>query len=173
MQTETERTLNNLNILAALSQNDKLLTNDDVFDIHSPTTMRALWRFWYREGRGGNVQRVRTCIRCAINFISNSLEEANELAISLQDTDQRSIRLKFETTTMHHLRMLCALKNARNGIQNLLQTYRDDPALQSQVALLKDEIDDFVRLIEPHSSSLRGHFSSPVETTETRRRTLQ
>lgn len=200
MQSDAERTLNNLNILSALSQNDKLLTNEDTFDIHAPTTMRAIWRFWSGERRVNNIQRVRTCVRNATEFIAKSLEEVNALekttaahasacATTTVPTttlshppsspppspeevrhDSSTMRLRVDTIAMQHFRMLEALKKAQRGISNLLQTYRDDPALASQVQLLIDEITDFVSVIDPHSSLMKSRFSSTSEPVETTRR---
>jgi hypothetical protein len=183
MQAEAERTLNNLHVLAALSHNDKLLTNDDSFDIHAPTTMRAAWRFWCRERRSTNVQRVRICVRSATDFVSKTLEETSVLiSVPLQssqcpgnltDDPPDTLRLKIETIAMQHFRMLDALKLASKGLCNLLQTYRDDPALTSQVQLIVNEISDFVSVIEPHSNQLRRRCALIAEPEETIRKTLQ
>lgn len=183
MQSEAERTLNNLHVLAVLSQNDKLLTNDDSFDIHAPTTMRAIRRFWSGERRGTNVQRVRICVRSAIDFVSKSLEESTALSSVPSPSSPHSdstpidtpdtLRLRIETIAMQHFRMLDALKRASKGLANLLQTYRDDPALASQVQLIVNEISDFATVIEPHSSFLRRRCVSSAVPEETGHKTLQ
>mgnify|MGYP001380659768 CR=1 FL=1 len=137
MQSDAERTLNNLNILAVLSQNDKLLTNEDTFDIHSPTTMRAMYRFLCGEKRTTNIQRVRICVRNAKDFIWKSLEEVNAMGITscpsspLSSTNgefhlvtpDSTMQLKLKTTLMQHLRMSDALRRSQRGIINLLQEY--------------------------------------------------
>jgi hypothetical protein len=181
MQADAERTLNNLHILGALSQNDKLLTNEDSFDIHSPTTLRAVWRFWLGERRGVNVQRVKICIRNAMSFASSSLDEATDLLASpasptdsqdgREDSIPDSMRLRVDTTVMQHVRMMNALGLASKGLTNLLQTYRDDPALASQIQLVVHEIDDFTTVIEPHSASLRRRCASISAREERERRT--
>ena len=51
MNSDAERTLGNLNVLSAMSQNDKLMTNEDHFNIYTPTTFRAIVRTWYGERR--------------------------------------------------------------------------------------------------------------------------
>jgi hypothetical protein len=184
MQSDAERTLNNLNILAVLSQNDKLLTNDDTFDIHSPTTMRAMYRFWCGERRTANIQRVRICVRNAKDFINKSLDEVNAMGSSCPPSPESSadgfhsivpdgtMQLKLKTTLMQHLRMSDALKRSQKGIYNLMQTYRDDPALISQVQLIVDEISDFVTVFDPHSESLRLRYGAISEPEETERRIL-
>lgn len=150
MEADAERTLNNLHVIAALSQNDKLITSTDVFDIYTPTTLRGLWRTWYGECRGNNVQRVRQTVRAGIAFSQRSLEEAT----ALRDTN--TARLRLDTVCLQHVRMIEALQNAKRGIHNLLQTYRDDAALSSQITLLMTEIDDFVRVITPHTRDMQS-----------------
>ena len=180
MQSDAERTLNNLHVLAVLTQNDKLLTNDDTFDIHAPTTMRAIWRFWSGERRGDNIQRVRIS-RNSIEFISKSLEEVNAMSplpsapSSPESTTttvvayqaDNTMRLKVETTAMQHFRMLDALEGAKREFATCCRPTRDDPALAAQVQLAVDEITDFVSVIEPHSTTLRRRFVATSEPEET------
>ena len=149
MQSDEERTLGNLHVLAAVSHNDKVCTLEDGFTIDAPSSLRGLWRAWYGERRTQNVQRVRQTVRAGTTFAQRSLEEANAMA-------ETASRLRVDAVTLQHLRMVDALRRARVGIQNLLQTYRDDAALSSQVGLVLAEIDDFLRVIEPHSEALRA-----------------
>lgn len=153
MQAEAERTLNNLHVLAALSHNDKLMTNGDVFDIYSPTSLRALVRAWYGERRGANVQKIRQTVRAAINFASAYLEDVRTLT-SAPDLDS-NLRLRMDTVTLQYFRMIDALKLAHRGLTNLVQTYRDDAAFSSQLVLLNSEIDDFITIMTPHAAVLR------------------
>jgi|TARA_E500000178_G_scaffold340351_1_gene382948 hypothetical protein len=186
MQSDAERTLNNLNILAVLSQNDKLLTNDDTFDIHAPTTMRAMYRFWSGEKRSTNIQRVRICVRSAKDYIWRSLEEVNAMGSTSCPpspesstngdfhliTPDSTMHLKLKTTLMQHLRMSDALKRSQKGIHNLLQTYRDDPALTSQVQVIVDEISDFLAVTDQQSVALRRRYGVTSEPEETEHKTL-
>lgn len=150
---DEERTLNNLCVLSALSHNDKLCTIEDTFDIYAPTSFRGLWRMWYGERRGQNVQRVRQTVRAAIAFAQKSLEEATALRDAASSD---TMRLRIDTIVLQHVRMVDALSRACGGLRNLLQTYRDDAALASQVTLLVQEIEDFVRVIGPHSEQISG-----------------
>ena len=79
MNSDAERTLSNLNVLGAMSQNDKIMTNEDQFNIYTPTTFRALMRTWYGERRCQNVQRIRTTIRNGISFAQTFLDDATRL----------------------------------------------------------------------------------------------
>ena len=188
MQTDAERTLNNLHILAALSHNDKLMTNLDSFDIYTPTTFRSMMRTWYGESRGQNVNRVRTTVRAAIAFASKALEDAHALdpatpgipppgsvstnASSSSSVGYEALRLRVDTMALQHFRMTDALRRACYGLNNLLQTYREDAALASQIVLLMREVDDFLRVIAPHSESLRTRCDACVATGEIERKSL-
>lgn len=157
MQTEAERTLNNLHVLAALSHNDKLLTNDDAFGIYAPTSLRGLFRMWYGEHRVQNVVRVRQTVRAATAFAAKSLDDVQALG---KGEGSAHLRLRIDTLVVQHLRMCEALRGAKNGLDNLTQTYRGDAALTSQLQLLCREVDDFLEVMAPHSDALRPPHSS-------------
>lgn len=153
MELEAERTLSNLHVLGALSHNDKLMTNEDSFDIYSPTSVRGMYRYLYGERRSSNLERVRQTIRAAMNFSERFLEEAN----ALHDTPvTEPMRLRIDTTAMQHIRMCDALEQAKKGLQNLLQTYNDDAATSSRVGLILREIDDFFSVIRPRTEKLKS-----------------
>lgn len=156
MQSDAERTLSNLHVLGALSHNDKLLTNDDVFDIYQPTALRGLVRFWYGERRDQNAQRIRHHVHAAVGYAKQALEDAEALgdAVSAAQAPE-SMRLRMDTAALQHFRMLDALVRACAGLRNLLQTYRDDAAFSAQLALVVTEVEDFVRIIGSHSAALR------------------
>ena len=164
MQTDAERTLNNLHVLAALNHNDKLLTNDECFDIYSPTAMRGLYRMWLGERRHHNLQRVRGTIRSAIDFATKTLQDANTLSGDERD----NVRLNVETIVLQHLRMCDALLAAKEGLTNLKLTYRDDAALVSQIVLMSQEIDDFQSIIRVHGASLRERFGRSADAPSCR-----
>ena len=170
MQTDTEHVLHNLYVLSQVTQNDKLLTNQDLFTIHPPTSLRGAWRYWNGEDRASNMSRIRACVRQGTAFASHSLTEANDL----WESDASDImRLRVRTSVQHHFRMLEGLLRSTHGLENMLTTYRDDPVLTSQIHLLVSEIKDFVSIIEPHSLSLRSRFDGTVVPTEREHRTLQ
>ena len=150
MQADVERTLSNLHV-SRYSHNDKLMTNEDAFDIYVPTTLRGLMRTWYGERRTQNVQRVRTTVRSAIDFVKQSLSELNAVPLSHDGVTLDANRLRMETLALQHHRMVDALRRAHGGLDNLVQTYRDDAALSSQIKLLNEEICDFLDVIESHS----------------------
>ena len=174
MHAEAERVLHNLHVLSVISHNDKLLTNDDEFNIHSPTTFRAVWRFCTGERRNSNVTRIRICVRNAIDFISSSLEE---LTAFQSQRDGRAfpnstMQLKVDTLMLQHLRMMDGVQKASQGLTNLLQTYRDDPALAAQIQLIIHEIGDFVTVVHLRSKELQKDFSGFSERARTEPRSL-
>lgn len=159
MNAEAERTLNNLNVLAAISHNDKLMTNEDNFDIYSPTTLRALYRTWYGERRTQNVERVRHAVRSGVGHATSTLEEAMQLVETPQEL---GLRLKVHNVAMQCVRIVDALSTAVQGLTNLMQTYRNDAALASQIRLLTVEIKDFLTVVQPHIVVLREKVSASI-----------
>ena len=143
MDAGAELTLKNLHVIAALSQNDKLNTNEDSFDIYVPTTLRGLVRTWYREGRGHNVERVRSTVRAGVGYVTRSLEEMR----TFPEGDDVSMQLRRDTCASNQERMFAALLASRHGTRNLMQTYREDAALTAQLRLLIEEIDAFERVV--------------------------
>jgi hypothetical protein len=161
MQTDAERTLHNLHVLSVLSHNDKLMTNDDTFDIYAPTTFRGMFRMWYGEKRACNLQRVRCTIRSAIAFASSSLNDANALVDV--SNEHEHMRLRTDTAVMEHVRMCDGIECAKLGLHNLMRTYRDDAALVSQLQLLISEIEHFLVIMQPHTHTLllKHHINNP------------
>ena len=168
MQTDAERTLSNLHVLGALSHNDKLMTNEDMFDIYAPTSLRGLCRMWYGECRTINITRIRQCVRAGIDFTSRSLEDTatlinSSLAVSLAipDRQREQMKLRVDTTAMQHVRMMDGLNRAKGGLHNLLQTYRDDAASASQLHLLIEEIESHITVLQPHADRIRPSSYEP------------
>lgn len=169
MDTEAERALSNLHVLAALSHNDKLLTNDDHFDIYYPTTWRAIMRTVYGERRAHNVQRVRNTVKLGIDAARRLLEDAHALR-AMGDACDPKLRLRRDSVVLQHLRMVDALTMARGGLCNLMRTYQDDAAHTSQIRLVVEEIDAFCTIIATHTALLRrtcggGEASGALEAT--------
>ena len=167
MDLDAERTLNNLHVLAALSPYDKLITNNDAFDIHGPTRLREVYRTWQGERRHQNMTRVRQTVRSAITYVNKSLDDANALLSSSQSQLGETMTLRVDTIIVQHIRMCQGLQKSCAGLTSLLQTYRDDAMLMSQIQLTITEIGDFLRIISPHTERLRrtltdeGSFTSP------------
>lgn len=162
MDVNSEQTLRNLHVLGALSHNDKLMTNEDTFDIYSPTSLRGVLRMWYRENRMHNIDRVRVTIKRAIQYVERTLEEATTSsttshAASWQTT---TIMVRLGTVIEHHIRMMNALNRARYGLWNLMQTYREDAAVASQINLIVEETNSFLTLMNPHTLHLQKMLQS-------------
>ena len=158
MQSEPEQTLNNLHVLAALSHNDKLMTNDNAFNIYIPTSVRGAMRMWYGECRTQNIQRIRHTLRSAMNHCTKYMEDANAL-LETMSTHSESMKLRVDTIALQHIRMLDAITRSRNGLTNMLQTYKDDAAFVSQITLLITEVSDYCNVISCHSRLLRSKCS--------------
>ena len=141
MNSENEKTLRNLCVLASLSQNDKLNTKDDYFVIYVPTHVRGVIRFVYGENREYNIQRIRQCIRDAKQYISSCMNDLNN-----SSDEDCSLVKKMDLSTLKTscFRMTKALNNAKDGLQALQMTYKDDATCLSSIVLMINEIDDYM-----------------------------
>ena len=165
MQADAEITLRNLHVISALSQNDKLITNDDYFDVYTPTTLRSLYRSWYKERRQSNILRLRQTVRNGIAFVKRTSEDINALI----ESKSVSLQMQIDIILAQHLRMRDALHKACTGLRNMMLTYREDANIVSQLSLILDEITDFNVLMEPRTESLKKKttfFVSDLETDE-------
>jgi hypothetical protein len=141
MQHENELTLRNMSVIAALAQNDKLMTDTEPFTVYMPTTVRGLVRFWYREARASNVAKIQSCIRFAKAFITSTL---GDYSSGVPDNEPFSAQVSHQETLQFCLRMLDTLRRCVTGLTNLKQTYRDDITTGCMLQSLIDEIDGYV-----------------------------
>ena len=141
MNQEHERTLRNLGVIAALTQNDKINTKEDIFVIYVPTVLRGVTRFAYGESRDQNITRILSCIRDSKAYISSSI---SELSI-IEDGDLTVLkRMTKETQHQHCSRMLTALEKSQCGLRALQITYKEDASCITQLNILLHEIEDFI-----------------------------
>lgn len=153
MDADAERTLRNMSVLAMLKQNDKLMTLADTFVIAPPTVTRELWRRWYGEARGYNLERVYEVLKAAMAFLISQKEQIAELPFGVQR----------ERSTRAYDRMIGALDASRKGLTNLKDTYYDDTTFQVRLQLMMQEVDDFLASI---GSGLSPGASSPTLSVE-------
>ena len=154
MDADAERTLRNMSVLAMLKQNDKLMTLADTFVIAPPTVTRELWRRWYGEARGYNLERVYEVLKSAMAFLMSQKEQITELPFGVQR----------ERQTRAYDRMVSALNASRMGLKNLKDTYYDDTTFQVRLQLMMQEVDDFLASIG--SGSAPSPASSPTLSVE-------
>ncbi len=145
MQADVDKTLRNLGVMAAVKQNDKLITEAEFFTIYTPTTFRAMWRmFYYKENREQNIMRVTECMRNARVFITSVLSEYGNSNEEQRTNDTIAIRLHRATQVQTCARMAQALSESLSGLDNLCETYVDDAAIMVKIRQLKQENIDFI-----------------------------
>lgn len=161
MRENMQNIMNNLNVLCSLSQNDKLITNGEVFSIHMPTTLRSISRMWTGESRGGNISRVRMCIQSAFSFCKECLQEYRTMENELHSNNDE-VLMRTQNLQLQCVNMLEALDKSRKGLENMQQTYRDDACSASQIKQLVNEIQIFLDImlprIKPISSGVTNSY---------------
>lgn len=153
MESNPERIMNNLCVIASVTPSDKLTTNDDRFDIHPQTTLREVYRAWYGEKRGNNIFRVRQTIHSAVTAAQKSLGECVRLSDLPSGHDLASVQL--HQAAVQHVRLCHGLSDACIGLFNLQQTYRNDKPTSSQIDNVIHEIRDFLTIIHPQTEKMR------------------
>ena len=145
MQADMDKTLRNLGVIAALKQNDKLMTEGEFFTVYVPTAVRSLWRTYYRESRETNMARVAECVRRAKSFVTNTISEHGSTETDFSQQND-TVQMKFHRHSQVQLctRVLTALSEATVGLDNLQQTYADDAALLVRLRQIKSEVTDFL-----------------------------
>ena len=141
MQQENELTLRNMSVIAALAQNDKLMTDTEPFSVYMPTSIRGVVRFWYGETRTSNISKIQSCIRFAKAYITTTLSEYSG---SAPEREAFSVQICNQEKMQFCVRMLDTLRRCIIGLENLKQTYRDDVTTGCLLQSLVDEINDFI-----------------------------
>lgn len=163
MEVDAERLLNNLHVIAALTPFDKLITNGDRFDIHAPSRLREVYRTWQGEKRGNNMFCVRQTLRSCYHCINTLIEPPHNA------TDGNpAATLRLHKMAILHVRLCQALSAACVGMENLLQTYKDDATMSGQIEISITEARDFLTIIGTHTDAMKkivspGHFKLPEQ----------
>ena len=157
MQAEVERTLRNLCIIASLSQNDKLMTENEHFAVYTPTIARGFCRKWYGEGRDLNTIRIHETVRSAILYIHN-IQDGEHV-----DANAPIHGMENAMKAQHCRRMTEALRNSVRGLENLQATYRDDFSMLSKLKVLIDEIQDFQAVSQRRVEFTQSHTQAIVQ----------
>ena len=154
MNQNDDTIMNNLGVIGSILQNDKLMTNSENFDLYVPTTVRGAIRKWYGESRADNVRHIRHVVSSGMQIAKSCLDEA----LSFHDMPlqvQRTISYQVDALALRHFRVCDALNRCVTGLQNLMQTYRDDANTCSNLRCIHDDILNFLTLVRPLSERLR------------------
>ena len=138
MQAEHERVLQNLIVLGSISQNDKIISNDDCFVVHEPSALRSIYRYYYSENRIANIGKIQANVREAKAFITS--------CITSEPLDETNFSLKMQALHMRQARtrMMEAMQKAVHGLSNLRQSYKEDASTNARINMIMNEIHDFI-----------------------------
>lgn len=135
----TERIIRNLDIVASVAHNDKLMSEGDIFVIYNPSAFRSLMRRMTGEHREMNVHRISECIKNSQQFVTSTLTEQKVDAGS-------SLQMQFHYRNQVNLckQMLESMTNAMSGLDNMQKTYADDAAIVSRLRMIQRSVADFL-----------------------------
>jgi len=139
-----EDVLKDLHVLAALSQGQKLRTQNRITGLdlerQHATMIQGIVRFWNGESRFSNIERVRELYNEGFHLLERAIswwESAN-----LDENDQTSRKRTIERVTVKQyiVRLWNALHKGENGLDQLYTTYNEDPKTSANIELLKESI---------------------------------
>jgi hypothetical protein len=133
-----EKTIRNLSVIGSLSHNDKLLTRGETFSIHTPTSMRGMYRYFVGESREENMKEVQDCITSAKQYVLNTIAQCerqeNNFLLSMQIQERMDICAQ----------AIVSLEKSVVGLSNLVLTYREDASTYSKIEMMMNEVTLFL-----------------------------
>jgi hypothetical protein len=136
-----EKLIQNLKTIGNMAHNDKLSTNLDTFTVHTPSSVRGAYRWYYHESRNGNLDKIK-------ELLHNAKNECIIMSTSQQTIETGNIFAELVGATEHSL----------NGLMNMIETYKDDIATKTSVELMITDTQAFLvhirkRLVRDASNS--------------------
>ena len=129
--------LQNLQTLPTVQPKQKLSTSGKHFTVRNVSgVLTSMWRSWYGEDRIGNVARLQrlfpiAMLRCEV------------------------LRLR-QTNSAPRARIETAMQDGLPGLACLAQTYRDDVAIVSSLAVLTEDVRTFLQKNAEELQSQQG-----------------
>lgn len=115
--------LTELKVIGSIQHGQKINTQDKRLELHYPSTLQAILR-WYRgEDRTKNFERISKCFNSAFQCIDQLLTQPNS-----------------ETRNIFLARLLQALDAAANGLKKLKSTYKTDVHSTSSFDMLIENV---------------------------------
>ena len=96
----------------------------------------------YNETREQNMLRVAACIRTAKSAVTHILSEQQSQPEDKQHTMTYQLMRREQTTIC--TRIMQSLTESMIGLDNLMETYRDDTALVVRIRQIKGDVTDFI-----------------------------
>ena len=124
MDCLADQSAQNLKTLSTLKSNQKLITTHVIWGIQEVSMLGGLYRRWFGEDRITNISRVSETIK-------NTIIKCKLLAY----TDDHAFEYK---------RLMQTLKESIMGLKVLLNTYRDDISICSQINIIIENVENFV-----------------------------
>jgi len=139
----TERIIRNLDIVASVGHNDKLMSEGDIFVIYNPSAFRSLMRRITGENREMNVHRINECVKNAQQFVTSTVTEQRV-------GDDTSLQVQFHCRNQLNLckQMLESMTNAMEGLDKMQKTYADDAAIVSRLRMIQRSVTDFLSTMQ-------------------------
>lgn len=121
--------LQQLKILSLIQPGMKLMTSNSL-QIEYPSLMQSFKRWWHNESRDTNVEFINTILKSTFCLVDSILKQ--------QPEQQNRILL---------VRILKSLEEAKQGIKNLNSSYLNDANFSSNIKLILENIDIYLKML--------------------------
>lgn len=134
MNDDIVRIFQSLKVLAAVRENDRVLTRTGIRLDKSDTRLQAMWRWVGSENRQVNLDAIE-------NLFDLVFLKANELVEERID-QCNNLPVRFLENTQHLERLQREVAEALKGVLNLKVTYNADAYTVARIQVLAERVED-------------------------------
>ena len=141
----TDQILTNLKIISKIKKGEKMITNNMIMEIDN-RYLQWVRRWWEQNSR------IST-----IDFFNKILDRAFEIIDKTYDNKDKQNYYFNEENSRILQKFSLELSNARQGINNLKETYTDDETTKSQLDIMDEKINQRIEKIQK-VLTIQGHY---------------
>ena len=141
----TDQILTNLKIISRIKKGEKMITNNMIMEIDN-RYLQWVRRWWEQNSRVSTIDFFNKILDRAFQIIDETYDNKDKQNYYFNEENSRILQ-KFSLE----------LSNARQGINNLKETYADDETTKSQLDIMDEKINQRIEKIQK-VLTIQGHF---------------
>lgn len=136
-----ERLITNLNVLGKIGPNFKINTKEKYLQLDDTTYWQGVVRWWRGDSRKTMYEKIHSTIVTSLRVITMAIGDFNERPDQLMTVYNDNTPREFLTL------MYEVLHKTKTGLENLRDTYDNDPTLASRLQMNVNSIKNQIMLI--------------------------
>ena len=141
----TDQVLTNLKIISRIKKGEKIITNNAIMEIDNRYFQWAR-RWWEQNSRMNTIDFFNKILERAFQIIDDTYDNKGKENYYFNEENSRILQ-KFSLE----------LTNARQGLNNLKETYVDDETTKSQLDIMDEKVNQRVEKIQK-ILTIQGHY---------------